>query len=116
MKIPVFGKSGPRLVTTGLVCASAAVGPSAIQQAAISTTKYLRQILDIDSPCPGFILRQPITAYSFVVLFGSAETLPDFASAFAPRRQGVIYRPGLCRSPSARICDRDKRAGGPTLR
>ena len=28
MKISVFGKSGPRLVTTGLVCASAADGAS----------------------------------------------------------------------------------------
>jgi hypothetical protein len=27
MKISVFGKSGPRLVTAGLVCTSAAAGP-----------------------------------------------------------------------------------------
>src|SRR5437899_3143333 len=49
MKISVFGKSGPRLVTTGLVCASATVGPAAIQPAAASTTKNPRILLDIST-------------------------------------------------------------------
>src|ERR1700680_1248668 len=55
MKISVFGKSGPRLVTTGLVCASAAVGPAAIQLAAASTTKNPRILLDI-STLPALVL------------------------------------------------------------
>src|ERR1700686_5080198 len=55
MKISVFGKSGPRLVTTGLVCASATVGPAAIQPAAASTTKSPRILLDI-STLPALVL------------------------------------------------------------
>src|SRR5437879_93564 len=47
MKIPVFGKSGPRLVTAGLVCASATVGPAAIQPTAASTKKNPRILRDI---------------------------------------------------------------------
>jgi hypothetical protein len=49
MKVPVFGKSGPRLVT-GLVCASAAVGPTAIQPAAANAMKSLPKILDMAIP------------------------------------------------------------------
>src|SRR6202011_2167021 len=56
MKISDFGKSGPRLVTSGLVCASAADGPAAIQPAAASATKIRRNIpgisiLLIDAVC-----------------------------------------------------------------
>src|SRR3979411_1042450 len=46
MKIAVFGKSGPRLVTAGFVWASAA-GPAAIQPAAASTTKNALKTRDI---------------------------------------------------------------------
>src|ERR1700687_6340770 len=49
MKISVFGKSGPRLVTAGLVCASVTVGPAAIQPAAAGTTKNPRILLDIST-------------------------------------------------------------------
>src|ERR1700737_3086390 len=56
MKISDFGKSGPRLVTSGLVCASAADGPAAIQPDTASATKIRRNIpgisiLLIDSVC-----------------------------------------------------------------
>src|ERR1700687_2042095 len=51
MKISVFGKSGPRLVTTGfvtavLVCANAAEGPAAIQPA-VSRANNPKNILGI---------------------------------------------------------------------
>jgi hypothetical protein len=47
MKISVLGKSGPRVVTTGLVCAGAAVGTAAIQPATASTNIVLTEITDI---------------------------------------------------------------------
>src|SRR3954464_14652060 len=47
MKISVFGKSGPRVVTAALVCAGAAVCPDASQPAAASTMKNARRILDM---------------------------------------------------------------------
>src|ERR1700730_10333345 len=53
MKIPLFGKSGPRLVTAGFVWASAA-GPAAIQPADANATKKVLKTLDISpSPCFG---------------------------------------------------------------
>src|SRR5258708_3720141 len=48
MKISDFGKSGPRVVTAGLTCASATLGATAIQPAAASMTmKTLPGTLDI---------------------------------------------------------------------
>src|SRR6267154_3018813 len=48
MKISDFGKSGPRVVTAGLTCASATPGATAIQPAAASMTmKTLPGTLDI---------------------------------------------------------------------
>jgi len=49
MKIVVFGKSGPRLVTTGLVCACTAAGPPTIQPAAASKMQNIRKIPGISA-------------------------------------------------------------------
>src|SRR6202048_5047675 len=54
MKIAVFGKSGPRVVTAGFVWASAA-GPAAIQPAAANATKKVLKTLDI-SRLPASVL------------------------------------------------------------
>src|SRR6266436_3821707 len=53
MKIPLFGKSGPKLVTAGLVCASPATGPAAIQPNAANATTIPFTIFDI-SALPAF--------------------------------------------------------------
>src|ERR1700682_1105559 len=51
MKIAGFGKSGPRVVTAGLTCASAAVRATAMQPAAASKImKTLPDTLDIFAP------------------------------------------------------------------
>src|SRR5258707_12928471 len=47
MKIAVFGKSGPRLVTAGLVCAKPAAGTAATQPAAASAVTSARSNFDI---------------------------------------------------------------------
>src|SRR3979411_2540166 len=111
MKIPVLGKSGPRLVTTGLTtgCVCASAPPSARPPSSRpppAQRKILEKFPAYDPPCLRFILRQPITAYGFVVLFGSAETRPDLASAFAQGDKGylpagvmrMIVRPDLRRN------------------
>jgi hypothetical protein len=57
-----------------------------------------------------FILRQPITAYGFVVLFGSAETLPDLCISLCTKEtrgylpagvMPMIVRPDLRRNKGA---------------
>src|SRR6266478_1416449 len=103
MKISDFGKSGPRVVTAGLTCASAAVGATAIQPAAASTiVKTLPETLDIFA-LPALVLfcgslsRRPALSRPL----GSAGLPAGRARAFALDRQRVIYLHELCRRASA---------------
>jgi hypothetical protein len=47
MKISVFGKSGPSVVTLGLVCAKSSAGPVVAATTAAITMNNAREIIDI---------------------------------------------------------------------
>src|SRR6267378_2956647 len=103
MKISDFGKSGPRVVTAGLTCASAAVGATAIQPAAASTImKTLPKTLDIFA-LPALVLFCGSLSRRAALSrpLGSAGLPAGHARAYARDRQRVIYVSGLCRPSSA---------------
>src|SRR6266436_1873604 len=104
MKISDFGKSGPRVVTAGLTCASATPGATAIQPAAASMTmKTLPGTLDIFA-LPALVLFCGSLSRRAALSrpLGSAEPPAGRARAFAPDQQRVIYLHELCRRASAR--------------
>src|SRR3981189_1830828 len=104
MKISDFGKSGPRVVTAGLTCASATPGATAIQPAAASMTmKTLPGTLDIFA-LPALVLFCGSLSRRAALSrpLGSAEPPAGRTRAFAPDRQRVIYLHELCRRASAR--------------
>ena len=77
-----------RLVTSGLVCASAADGPAATEPAAASATKNPRKFLDISILPVRFCFAEPIRTCGFVVLIWIG---PQPSLAFAPSRQRVLF-------------------------
>src|ERR1700694_828915 len=93
MKISVFGKSGPRLVTTGLVCASDADCPAAIQPAAASATTNPRKRPDMPilpvRPC--FAVAYHDAGLCRVPSIGLNLTWRG-SRDFKPARQRAIYR------------------------
>src|SRR5260221_12582212 len=96
MKIPLFGKSGPNLVTAGLVCASPAVDPAAIQPNAANATTIPFNIFDI-SVLPPFLLLSATLARprGLVARFGRPDA---WSWTFAAGKQEDIYLLRLCGS------------------
>src|SRR6266436_3444600 len=81
MKIPLFGKSGPKLVTAGLVCASPATGPAAIQPNAANATTIPFTIFAISA----------LPAFSVIICHLSTASRPCSAIWMSGR-----LVPGLC--------------------
>src|SRR6266702_8974709 len=113
MKISDFGKSGPRVVTAGLTCASATLGATAIQPAAASMTmKTLPGTPDIFA-LPALVLFCGSLSRRAALSrpLGSAEPPAGRARAFAPDRQRVIYLHELCRRAAAANLRRQQSRG-----